>query len=290
MASAVQPGLSLPPPHLLLFELIGASAAVGCTPARSWLRPAALPVLSACSYYIIRYGALYMRPRWASLLGGFSVAVLLRYIDVGLITRWNFENKGPASPSTPTINMAAQPQNTLPESSNATFLTRLQYGWNTLWSFRQVNTPYEVKNVPKFSSSDPHYIPPRWTFVLQQAASAVVCYLALDLLGQRPPPSNPAQLFDPALIPLLSRLHSVTASETKLRALTIAGFGVTFFFVIQGFQSFAAALAVGSGLSSVENWRPAFGSIWDAYSLKNVWGYVAPFYQMQLLIMILTYI
>jgi hypothetical protein len=229
-----------------------------------------------------------MRPRWASLLGGFSFAVLLRYIDVGLITHWNIENKGPASSSTPTIDMAAQSQKTLPESSNVTFLARLQYGWNTLWSFRQVNTPYEVKNVPEFSLFDPHYIPPRWPFVFRQAASAVVCYLALDLLGQRSPPSNPAQLFNPALIPLFSRLHSVTASEIKLRALTIAGFGVTFFFIIQGFQSFAAALAVGSGLSSVENWRPAFGSIWDAYSLKNVWGYVAPNYQMQLLIMILT--
>jgi len=267
-------GFSLPVPHLLLFELVSASAAIGCTPSRSWIRPATLPILSACSYCIIRDGALYMRPRWASLLGGFSVAVLLRYLDVGLISRWNFESKGPASPS-PTVDKAGHSQTDTAASSSSTLLTRLLYGWYTLWSFRQVNTPHEVKHVPKFSSADPDYVPSQRRFVLQQAMSAVVCYLLLDLLSQRPPPSNPAQLFDPTLVPVFSRLHSVTASEIKVRALTIAGFGVTFFLIIQGFQSFAAALAVGAGLSPVENWRPAFGSIWDAYSLKNVWGYVS---------------
>jgi hypothetical protein len=130
--------------------------------------------------------------------------------------------------------------------------------------------------VPKLSASNPDYIPSRLRFVLQQAVSAVVCYLLLDLLGQRPPPSNAAQLFDPALVPVFSRLHSVTDPEIKVRALSIAGFGVTFFLIIQGLQSFAAALAVGAGLSPVKSWRPAFGSIWDAYSLKNVWGYATP--------------
>ncbi|KAF2826078.1 hypothetical protein CC86DRAFT_370190 [Ophiobolus disseminans] len=82
MASPSYSGFWLPPPHLLLFELVSTSAAIGCTPSGSWIRPATLPLLSACFYCIIQDGALYMRSRWASLLGGFSVAVLLRYLDV----------------------------------------------------------------------------------------------------------------------------------------------------------------------------------------------------------------
>jgi hypothetical protein len=196
-----------------------------------------------------------MRPRWASLLGGFSVAVLLRYIDTGLISRWSFEKKRPTSPSSySAFDMTVRTETSvLPPLSND-LLARFQYGWHTLWSFRQVNTPYEVKNVPRFSSLDPHYVPPRWRFVLQQAVVAVTCYLLLDLLGQRAPPSNPAQLFDPALIPIFSRLPEVTLSELKRRALTIAGFAATFFFIIQGFQSFA-------GSTGYRSWSVASGEL-----------------------------
>jgi hypothetical protein len=261
---------SLPPPHLLLFQLLSASAAIGLTPSTSWLRPAALPVLSTCSFYIIRDAAQSMRPRWAALLGGFSVAIVLRYLDIGLLSRWSYENHGPA-PS----RLSSSPSGN--KERDDSFLQRLKYGWYTLWSFRQVNTPWEVKNVPTFSTSVPSYVPSRGPFVVQQAAAAWTCYILLDLLAQRAPPANPAQLFDPKLVPVFARWHSVTASEVKLRFLTIAGFAATFYCIIQGFQSMAAALAVGAGVSPVENWRPAFGSVLDAYSLKNVWGYVVEF-------------
>ncbi|PVH94908.1 hypothetical protein DM02DRAFT_691959 [Periconia macrospinosa] len=265
--------LALPPAHLLLFQLIGASAAVGCPSPESWVRPAVLPILSACSYGIMKNGNAYMRPRWASLLGGFSVAVLLRYLDVGVINRWNFESQGPVGTKKAAHENTEGHSSTLRSSpSTDTFFNRMRYGWYTIWSFRQVNTPYEVRNVPRFSDFDPNYVPSRATFVLRQAASAIICYLLLDLLSQRPPPTDLSR-FDPALIPLFSRLPSVTAAELRLRALTITGFAVTFFLIIQGAQSFAAALSVATGVSPVRNWRPAFGSIWDAYSLKNVWGY-----------------
>lgn len=185
MASTIRSGFSLPPPHLLLFEILTASAAVGCTPSGSWLRIATLPVLSACSYSIIKNGALHMRPRWASLLGGFSVAVLFRYLEIGLISRWNFENQGPIT--TPQLKKTKPGA---PTTSNPTFLQRLQYGWNTLWSFRQVNTPFEVKNVPRFSSSDPPYVPSWGKFVLQQALSTVTCYSTCSASDRHPQTSH----------------------------------------------------------------------------------------------------
>jgi hypothetical protein len=260
MSLAVNSTISLPPPHLLLSELLGASAVIGCTPSRSWIRSAIFPVLCTCSYYIIRYAKLYIRPRWASLPGSFAVAVILRYIDFGLIRHWNFADRGPV----PSLSA---------ESSNPTssFLSRLIHGCYTLWSFRHSNPPYEVKDVPHFSSSGPSYVPSKWQWVVQQAVAGAACYLLLDPLPQHAPPVNAAQLFDPALIRVFAWWHSGTVSELRLRALTTSGFAVTLFCTIQGVQSLAAALAVGMSVSRVEDWRPAFGDVRDAYCLKNVW-------------------
>lgn len=271
MASSLVNGFSLPPPHVLLFELIASSAAIGFTPSTSWVRPAVVPILSSCVYSIVQNGSQYMRPRWASLLGGFSFAVLLQYIDLGLISRWNFLDGGPATTRKELVQKKPSESS---ESSRPTgsLSERLSFGWNAMWSFRHVNSPYEVKNVPPFSTTDPTYVPPKSTFLLQKCAIALTCYLLLDLLGARKPPTNAAQIFNPNLIPLFSRWGSVTAAEIKLRALSIAGFGITFYCVIQGSQALAAAIAVGSGLGKIESWRPVFGSLTDAYSLKDTWA------------------
>lgn len=145
-----------------------------------------------------------------------------------------------------------------------------------MWSFRHVNTPYEVRNVPPFSSTDPYYVPSRWIFVAKRAAMSFACYIALDLLGARSPPSpsRAAELFDAARVPIFSRLGCVTGAELKLQALTIFGFAVTFYCIIQGGVSAASMFAVGSGLSNVESWRPSFGNLAEAYRIKNLWGYV----------------
>ena len=265
MASLIPHAMALPPPHLLLFELIASSAVVGLTPSQSWVRPAALPILSSCVYAIVQDSKQYMRPRWASLLGGFSFAALLQYIDLGLISRWNYEENSPSIQGIPKGKAEKVPSDSP--------LNRFKFGWNAMWSFRHINTPSQVRNVPPFSKTDANYIPSKCKFVLQQSTAALGCYIILDLLGARKPPANAAQIFNPDLVPIFSRLGSVTTAEIKLRALTIARFGLTFYFVIQGFQSIAAALTVGLGLSKIANWRPAFGSLTDAYSLKNVWGY-----------------
>lgn len=140
-----------------------------------------------------------------------------------------------------------------------------------MWAFRRVNSPYEVKNVPLFSESDPSFVPPKWVFVAQRLAVAVICYLVLDVLALRKPPTN-TTAFDPAFIPMISRISDVTFVEIKRKALMITGFAATFYCLIQGAQSASAAAAVALGLSKVESWRPAFGSLFDAYSLRNVWG------------------
>ncbi|KAJ4305439.1 hypothetical protein N0V90_000970 [Kalmusia sp. IMI 367209] len=259
--------IALPPPHLLLFQLAASSAVIGFTSPNALARPATVPLLGTCVYLIARTSTRYMRARWASLLGGFSFALLLQYLDLALVRNLSFENARSESDAQKKIKQPLRD-----EVSQVAMLDRFKFGWNWMWSFRRVGTPQEPRNIPPFSKTNPSYVPSRWSFVAQQTAAAVTCYLLLDLLAARKPPANAHELFNPELIPLFSRLSSVTTAEIKRRALTIGGFAVTFYCIIQGFQSFSTAVAVASGLSKVENWRPAFGSVADGYSLKNVWG------------------
>ncbi|KAF2865631.1 membrane bound O-acyl transferase family-domain-containing protein [Massariosphaeria phaeospora] len=268
--------LSLPPPPVLLtFQLLTSATIIGFTPPSSWLRPAALPLLSACAACIVRNAPAYMRPRWGSLLGGFSVALLLQYVDLGVISRWGFGDGGKVAAKEregdddddADVRKASRNRN-----RNSSVAARFAFGWHALWSFRHINSPHSVPSIPPFSTASPAYVPPRRRFVAQQCAVACTCYILLDLLAARPPPANAAQIFNPALVPFFARLGSVTGAEIKLRALSIAGFAFTFYCVIQGFQSLAAAVAVGLGVSGVEEWRPAFGRLADAWRLKNVWG------------------
>jgi hypothetical protein len=222
-----------------------------------------------------------MRPRWASLLGGTSVAFLLQYVDLALVSRWNFEDNGTESREVYPIDNALLTN--LGKSSKradvhterklvGTFWARLCFGWNSMWAFRRVNTPYGVKNVPPFSSSDLSFVTRKWAVVCQRLANSAACYLTLDLLALRNPPTNTTGVFDPAYIPIISRIGDVSLLEFKRKALMITGFACTFYCIVQGAQSLAAAVAVASALSEVESWRPAFGSLSDAYSFKKCLG------------------
>ncbi|KAH8691696.1 hypothetical protein GQ44DRAFT_780300 [Phaeosphaeriaceae sp. PMI808] len=263
MAQLYPSPFKLPPPSIFLFELLAGSAVIGCAPPGSLYRAGAVPVLAFCVYGIISTAGRDMRPRWESLLGGTSVAFFLQYIDLALVNQWNFKDQGPS------VNTRTQRHAHTEADQKNTFWSRLRFGWNSMWAFRHVNSPYEVKNVPPFSNSDSSSVPAKWSFVGQRVAIMGTCYLLLDLLSLRKPPTGTTNIFDPAFVPMLTRISKVTLPEVKRKALMMVGFAATFYSLIQGTQSACAAVAIASGLSKVENWRPAFGSLSDAYSLKN---------------------
>lgn len=142
-----------------------------------------------------------------------------------------------------------------------------------MWAYRHLNSKYEIKNVPPFSTEDSAFNPPRWPFVFRRTLLAAVYYLLADLLSARPPPKNNAALFDDALVPVFRRLGSITSSQLQLRALSTAGFWLTVYCVVQGGHAVASAMAVTLGLSDVGQWRPIFGSVSVSYTLRDFWGY-----------------
>lgn len=282
---------SLSPPCTFLFELVIIAAVVGFTHPGSLARPAALLFVATCVYAIASTAHMHMRPSWALSLGGSSFSLLLRYIDLALLSQWSFEHHGPsleashASPQKdlgPVTSSAKTPHASQDEgtttskqwaSQNDTFWKRLRFGWSSMWAYRHLNSKYEIKNVPPFSIEDPTYIPPRWPFVFRRTFIAAVDYLLVDLLGARPPPKNNAALFDDALVPVFRRLGNITSSELKLRTLSTAGFWLSVYCALQGAHAVVSAIAVTLGLSEVRDWRPLFGSVSGSYTLRDFWGY-----------------
>lgn len=215
-----------------------------------------------------------MRPRWASLLGGASFMFLLQYVDLGLVSRWNWTDEGPASHKAPTAEeesgdeAGASVVSHPPRSAWAQF----RWAWSSMFALRHVNTKYEARNTPPFKDSEPTWVPSKQAFLIKETAMAVLCYLLLDFMAQRPPSPNAPQLFDPTLIPVFRRLGEVTLPQVRLRALSIAGFAATFWALIRGYAAAVGTLTVALGVNEPRDWRPPFGSLSQAYSIQNLWG------------------
>jgi hypothetical protein len=141
-------------------------------------------------------------------------------------------------------------------------------------ALRHVNSKYEARNVPVFKDSDPNFVPSKPAFLVRESMIAPVCYLLLDLMAQRQSSPNAPQLFDEALIPVSRKLGDVTLPQLRLRALSLAGFAVTFWALIRGYAAAAGTLMVALGVNEPRDWRPPFGSLFQAYSVKNLWGSV----------------
>lgn len=141
-------------------------------------------------------------------------------------------------------------------------------------SFRHIDSPLQIKNVPPFSSADPPHIPSRSAFLLRTSLTTLICTVLVDASGQRipPSPSDLATVFSPARIPLLTRPDNFASDRLKLRALLTLGFWSSIYFFCQAAYGAMAVLAVSLGSSPPKSWPPFFGSVADAYTLRNFWG------------------
>lgn len=147
---------------------------------------------------------------------------------------------------------------------------RAKFGFLITTSFRFTGTSNEVKNVPRFSSRDPDYIPSRQEFLRQKAAMAFTCYLVLDLfsLFSSDPAAN-ATNYSAEMIPIFARVSQVSSQEVIRRLVTTFGAGFAAYCVQLGVQSVVAFVDVGLGMSEVQQWRPLLGSTREAYIVNR---------------------
>lgn len=148
-----------------------------------------------------------------------------------------------------------------------TYFRRLKYGLAAASTFRTE----DMKNLPAFSSKQPTLIPSRPAFLLWTFIKIVACYIVLDTLSLGADAETDMKHFAPQHVPLLSRLSEVSAEELATRLFSTLVTGIAICCSQEGLQSLLAFAAVGVGISGVGSWRPRFGSLRDAYSIRRFW-------------------
>ena len=208
----------------------------------------------------------------ASLFGGSSVGWAIHYIEIALLSRWSYENRGPNPPFQQQLDRNKHPhKDTVSELNTVRFLKRLRFGYLVTFSFRNCGTPYEVKNVPHFSSQVPEYVPTRSRFLRRTAASSLICYLFLDLSGLGMQPDRNPNLYSSERVHLLTRFGDISREELLIRTLTSLSVWASMYCIVMLYQDISAFVCVISRLNEVKSWRPAFGPLKEAYSIRRFW-------------------
>jgi hypothetical protein len=270
----------LHPISLVISQVLITALAISFTPPSSIVRPAALPLLIAATWRIAATCLQHIpRMSLASVVAGNAPAYLVRYVDLVLLSRWSHEARGPTNP--PRLRNGDRWENDVSSSSRSrrskihtqgTVLDRLRFGTNVTLSSRHVNTPWEVRNVPHFSASDPHYVPSRSTFLRRNVVVALLCYLVVDIFSFGVQPETNAVLFASHNIPFFARLGDVSVQELAVRIIVSLTLGLNVYCMTRMGYSILGIIAVGTGMSQVSAWRPPFGRLADAYTMRRFWG------------------
>ena len=239
---------------------------------------AALPVLLHWTLLAIESPFNPLSPIASCFVGGATGGLALRYLDCILLSRWSIELEGPTSPAgglKPVAQKSGASNSGL--SSQCRSFSAVARSWDalrTLFGLRQLDTPWEVKNVPPFGKRSPSLVPSRSAFLKHTFLQCVVYLFILDLAKFLPQPPNAHAQFGPDRVRLFSRLGKVTGAELATRFAAAVGHWSIMYCLIQLVCQSAAFTAVLLEISEVRAWRPLFGQVRSSWSIRNFWGYV----------------
>ncbi|EUC49779.1 hypothetical protein COCMIDRAFT_32796 [Bipolaris oryzae ATCC 44560] len=160
-----------------------------------------------------------------------------------------------------------------PSSDTTPFVRKLVHGARLVISLRGVETAWETKNTPQHPSSLGHGGGSRTRFLIRQGSILAWQYLFLDVMLEvtmREPRENTDKFYRPGIE---YEYWNLTGEQWFVRAFTpfVSWFVVSRLLLDSTWRALSI-LFVGSGLASPRSWRPLFGSMWEAYTLRNFWG------------------
>lgn len=265
---------------LVVLGIIGLQFAItalvlGFTAADSVLRIAALPLIPLCSYLQLPYIANIEYPAYRALLGGVGGFVPILYTNTALLDGWSFEAKGPTSSLgglTPAKVELKRKDTAEKGQGGADFLERIRFGLSISLQSRYAATRWAVKNIPPFSRKDPGYVLGKGEFLRQIMIKLITYILILDLITLAPSDDKKIITFSSDLIPIFTRLSTISPEEILVRTLSVIANWSISYVVLDTLYSIFALIGVLSGVTAINTWRPAFGSISDSYSIRQFWG------------------
>ena len=206
---------------------------------------------------------------WAALLGAHSLSFLLQYIDTALLSKWSAKTNGPSVSAT---NSPEVKENHPRITANRTTIWgRVRFGYHAAVTTRNVGTPFEIREIPRFSQENPNYVPSKSRFLGQKAILLLSCYLTLDLLTfASQPKQNPIRYHYGRIS--WRKSENLSVEQLIVRSTSTLGFWISLYCVIQAYMGAVAFVSVALGLSEAKYWPPGFGSLDEAYTIRRFWG------------------
>lgn len=254
---------------LFAMQILIPAGLIVATPKYSWLRYLGLVFISLSAYLIFQLAPSLSNSIFHnSFLACEGILVvahctnLLLILQDGGITWSDLQRHSGKAGTTPG-----------PSSETTPFLCKLVHGARLVISLRGVETAWETKNTPQHPSSLGHGGGSRTRFLIRQGSILAWQYLFLDVMLEvtmREPRENTDKFYRPGIEYEYSDL---TGEQWFIRAFTpfVSWFVVSRLLLDSTWRALSI-LSVGSGLASPRSWRPLFGSMWEAYTLRNFWG------------------
>ncbi|MCJ1350247.1 MAG: hypothetical protein MMC33_000228 [Icmadophila ericetorum] len=174
---------------------------IGFTPPASLLRLSFLLIIPFLFIQTIKLSNSYPavdRTMYVSTLESFA----LQYLDSVVLSAWSFDAQGPTSALGGLKSVRSKPQKVSKgrhdktAAAPDTITARLHFGFLESMRSRYIGTPWEVKNIPPFSASNPSFVPSRTQF-LTKGFFRTFIYLSLVDLASLAPPPDPVLLHPP---------------------------------------------------------------------------------------------
>ena len=251
------------------------------TPPTSMIRAAFFPLLIIGNYYLVPSYTLYIsRSAWIGFLAAVVLTGPLDYLEKLLLSQWSFQDYGPSAELRKRVDMEAAvgaeregwttTQIALIQSEKKTW-ERLKFGTWVCISNRYIASPYQVRNVPVYSTADPIFVPTRCAFLLREGSTSLICYLLIDLMVRCNRPERNSSIYAEKYVPFFTRVGDLRVNEILERIGTTVGYWTGVYCSLQVYYSVISFVAVASGLTSPRDRRPVFGPLSNAYTIRRFW-------------------
>ena len=148
---------------------------------------------------------------------------------------------------------------------------RIIWALAMLWNARGIGTPWQIGRIPSVSKSHTGVGSPHSHELRRHAQAFIISYLVLDVFSCLPPPDIEAEMSADKQR-LLTRMGEINAGEAIFRATAVLGFWANTFCAIHLINSAFFIVQLLLNLQPVAMLPPIWGSLSDAYSIRNFWG------------------